>query len=193
MSLTMTAAPAVEPVTLAEAKAHARIDGTAEDAYLTSLIVTSRLQIEAALGLALITQRWRWTLDRWPDDGVLAVPLRPVQSVEAIEIAAPGGGTATLPATAYHLDGRSSPARIVLDAYAPPAPDAVAEGIAARFTAGFGAAASDVPAPIRHALLLLVTHWYEHRDPACGDDRSRASPIPAAVSALLAPYRTVRL
>ena len=51
MSLVMTSGPALEPVSLAEAKAHLRLDDVAEDALLQSLIVTSRLHIEAALGL----------------------------------------------------------------------------------------------------------------------------------------------
>jgi uncharacterized phiE125 gp8 family phage protein len=48
-----------------------------------------------------------------------------------------------------------------------------------------------VPAPIRQALLLLVAHWYEHRDPIeIGTD---STIIPAAVSELLKPYRMRRL
>jgi uncharacterized phiE125 gp8 family phage protein len=72
-----------------------------------------------------------------------------------------------------------------------PLPGKAAGGIEIAFTAGYGAAASDVPAPIRQALLLLVAHWYEHRDPIeIGTD---ATIIPAAVSELLQPYRVRRL
>ena len=53
MSLVMTGAPALEPVTLAEAKAHLRVDNALEDTFITSLITTSRLQVEAILGAAL--------------------------------------------------------------------------------------------------------------------------------------------
>jgi uncharacterized phiE125 gp8 family phage protein len=48
-----------------------------------------------------------------------------------------------------------------------------------------------VPAPLRHALLLLVAHWYEHRDPGeIGSDHAR---VPAAVSDLMQPFRKMRL
>jgi hypothetical protein len=50
MALVLTAGPAVEPVTLAEARAHLRVDGSAEDTLISSLIITSRLHVEAALG-----------------------------------------------------------------------------------------------------------------------------------------------
>lgn len=66
MSLVLTSGPALEPVTLAEAKAHLRVDHNHEDSLIQSLIITSRLHIEAALGLALITQSWAYFLDRWP-------------------------------------------------------------------------------------------------------------------------------
>ena len=53
--------------------------------------------------------------------------------------------------------------------------------------AGFGDTPSSVPAPIRHALLLLVSHWYEHRGPIeIGTAEAR---IPAAVSALSRAFR----
>ena len=50
MPLVLTAGPAVEPVSLAEAKAHMRVDGTAEDTLIGSLILTARLHVEAELG-----------------------------------------------------------------------------------------------------------------------------------------------
>lgn len=190
MSLIMTAAPAVEPVTLAEAKAHCRVDASAEDAFITSLIVTSRLQIEAALGLALITQRWRWTLDAFPPGDLIELPMRPVQSIESFDVSL-SGQSVSLPTLAWHLDGHSVPARIVLKDIVPPLPDTVAEGIAIGFTAGFGPLPADVPQPIRHALLLLVAHWLENREPAAL--AATVPAIPDTVCALLAPWRMVRL
>jgi uncharacterized phiE125 gp8 family phage protein len=64
-------------------------------------------------------------------------------------------------------------------------------GIEIDLTAGYGAAPEDVPGPIRQALLLLVAHWYEHRDPI--EIGSQAAAIPADVSQLLNPFRAVRL
>lgn len=55
MPLVMTSPPAAEPVTVADAKAHMRIDTDAEDVLIGSLLLTSRLHIETALSLALIT------------------------------------------------------------------------------------------------------------------------------------------
>ena len=65
----LSSGPAVEPVTLSEAKAHLRLETTAEDALVTSLIMTSRLHIEAALGLALTRRTGRWCSTPGPRQG----------------------------------------------------------------------------------------------------------------------------
>ncbi|MGE0628599.1 MAG: head-tail connector protein, partial [Hyphomicrobiaceae bacterium] len=113
MSLVLTAAPAVEPVTLAEAKAHCRIDESVEDAFLSSLIVTSRLHVEQALGLALVSQSWAWTLDAWPSDSSVVLPMRPVDSIESITLFAADGSPAELETWRYVLDGGAPPPRLL--------------------------------------------------------------------------------
>ena len=99
MPLILTSGPALEPVTVPEAKAHCRVDGTAEDVLIASLILTSRLHIEAALGLALITQSWKLLLDRWPNEPSVAIPIRPVQSITSVRVLAADGTPTTLAAT----------------------------------------------------------------------------------------------
>ena len=192
MSLVMTSGPALEPVSLAEAKAHLRVDGTAEDALIQSLIVTSRLHVEAALGLALITQSWSYFLDRWPKSARLVLPLRPVAAVSHVRVWNEEGVAETLSPSLFLLDGHGMPPRLVAIAGSPPlSPGRVVNGIEVAFTAGFGAAPGDVPATIRHALLLLVAHWYENREPV--EIGAGVNAVPAMVSDLLAPYRRRRL
>ncbi|MGE0764892.1 MAG: head-tail connector protein [Hyphomicrobiaceae bacterium] len=192
MSLVMTSGPALEPVSLAEAKAHLRIDGTAEDALIQSLIVTSRLHIEAALGLALITQNWSYYLDRWPKSGRLVLPLRPVAALAHVRVWSDEDVAETLDLSDFLLDGEGMPPRLValanLDQIAR---RRMANSIEVGITAGFGASSDDVPATIRHALLLLVAHWYEHREPV--QIGVGVNAVPAMVSELLAPYRRRRL
>jgi uncharacterized phiE125 gp8 family phage protein len=98
----------------------------------------------------------------------------------------------TVPADTYLLDGAATPPRLVRrGSVAWPSAAKVANGIEIAFVAGYGEAAADVPAPIRHAILLLVAHWHEHREPiAIG---APGAPVPPTVSELLQPYRQVRL
>ena len=88
MALVYRSGPAVEPLSLSEAKAHLRLETTADDALVTSLIITSRLHIEAALGLALTSQDWTLVLDAWPATGVVNIPMRPVTAVTAVRVRA---------------------------------------------------------------------------------------------------------
>ena len=96
MTLVMTSGPLAEPVSVAEAKAHMRVDIEAEDALIASLIVTSRLHIEAALGLALLTQAWSYFVDAWPRSREIVLPLKPVQAVTAVRVWAQDGTSQTL-------------------------------------------------------------------------------------------------
>lgn len=191
MALVLTTPPAIEPVTVAEAKTYLRIDGEAEDLLVASLALTSRLHVESALGLALITQSWRLQLDRWPSDDAVLIPLRPVQSVTAVRVRAADGTPTTISSADYLLDAASTPPRLVANGVTWLQPGRKAAGIEIDFTAGYGTEVSDVPEPIRQAILLLTAHWYEHRDVV--DIGSPDTAIPASVSDLLSPYRVKRL
>ncbi len=188
MSTLLLSGPAVEPISLAEAKAHLRVDASAEDTLIQSLIMASRLHIEAALDLALVTQSWRYRRDIWPANGIIDLPLRPAQSVTSIKIYKDRSTADTLDADAFVLDGDGNPARLVWQGGVTiPHSPLVANGIEIDLIAGFGDIPSDVPQSIRHALLLLVAHWYENREPV--EIGAAVLPIPLAVSSLLAPYR----
>ncbi len=50
------------------------------------------------------------------------------------------------------------------------------------------APATPLPASVRHAILLLISHWYSNRD-AAGEKPSHA--VEFGVDALIAPYREV--
>ncbi len=151
---------------------------------IASLITTSRLQIEAALDLALITQSWRGARRLAAAARGIELPLRPVQSVEAVRITSEDDVTVTLESWRYLLDGAGVPARIVSTATRFPTPGAVANGIEIAFTAGYGAtlcrrAGTDPPGD-----LLLIAHWFECRGPS-HDGRPVDATIPAEISALL--------
>lgn len=191
MGLVLLSGPSAEPLSLDEVKAHLRVDGAAEDALLQSLVLTSRLHIEAALGLALMTQSWRLVLDAWPSDSVVKLPIAPVQSISEMRVKAADGVPSVVDATTYALDTSGRPARVAPKNGVWPVPGRKLAGIEIDLVAGFGPTANDVPEPVRQALLLLVAHWYEHRDPI--EIGTPATAVPHAVSRLLNPYRAVRL
>lgn len=191
MGLKLLSGPAAEPVSIDEVKAHLRLDGNSEDALIASLLLTSRLHIETALGLALMTQQWQLVRDVWPEAATVKIGIAPVQTINEIRVLDKDGVSTVVPSSSYTLEATGRPARIVPKDQAWPMPGRKAGGIQIDFAAGFGSAADAVPSPIRQALLLLVTHWYEHRDPI--EIGAPATAVPQAVNHLLHPYRPVRV
>ncbi|MFX7701355.1 head-tail connector protein, partial [Acinetobacter baumannii] len=62
--------------------------------------------------------------------------------------------------------------------------------VTVRYRAGYAAqdGRSTVPAPIRHAVLLMVGHLYSNRD-AVTTTAAQPAQLPLGVEALVAPYR----
>jgi Phage gp6-like head-tail connector protein len=69
MRLVQVTPPAIEPVTLAEAKQHARIEYPDDDALVAVLITAARRYCETAIRAAFITQTWTLYLDSFPSAG----------------------------------------------------------------------------------------------------------------------------
>ncbi len=102
MPLELVTAPALEPVTLDEAKAHLKIDVSDDDALITTLIAAARARAEWHTGRAFVTQGWRLWLDAWPCEPV-EIPLPPLQSVSAVTVYARDDSAAVLDASAYQI------------------------------------------------------------------------------------------
>ena len=188
MSSLLVTPPALEPVPLAQAKAHLRVSNSDEDQLIAMLIVSARRIVEARSGLLLISQVWSCYDDRWPGDGIMALPLAPVSAIEELAVFGEDDVKAVIDGALYYADLASRPPRLLLRGsrlWAPPG--RALNGIAVTLTAGFGADPEAVPEPLRQAILVLVAHWYEHR----GNANPPAPPL--TLEALIRPYREVRL
>ncbi len=190
MTLTVLAPPAVEPVSLDEAKLHLRVTYADEDALIVRLLTAARQRVEAALGLALIATGLRETLDGWPlaPDGSLELARGPLLGVSAIALAQASGPPTLLDPALYAPDVGSRPGRVrpaVWRGLGWPAPGVAYGGLSLDYTAGFGPAPGDTPEPLRQAILLLAGWAFENRD--------AGEPALGLVEPWLAPWRRVRL
>ena len=182
--------PAIEPVTLAEAKAHMRLTGSDDDDYVSAMITAARIHVETATRRVLIDQSWRIYRDDWPADGRIDLPLAPLQSVETVTVFDAAGEPSEVPSGGYLVDLASSPARLVFTGAAP-RPGRAVNGIEIDVVVGYGASGLAVPQPLRFAVMTLVARWYEDREGlAYGIVPSR---VAAAFEALVAPFRVMRL
>lgn len=155
-------------ITLTEAKQQARVDltDTAHDNELTRLTTVVTEYIQRRTGRQLVTANWLGYLDKFPvKNGDIIVPRPPLSVVNSITYTDEDGNLQTLATSVYEADTNSEPGRIVLK------PDqsweAVQVGkhhaVTVDFDAGFGAA-SAVPEAIRHAALMVLSHWFDNHD-----------------------------
>jgi uncharacterized phiE125 gp8 family phage protein len=181
--------PAIEPVSLVQARDFLRLDATDEDELLGMLVTASRLMVEAASGRMLIDQSWRLVLDRWPVGGELRLPLSPVQRIIAARVYDAAGNAQIVAASSLVLIKGMDPPVIAVSGSVP-IPGREREAVEIDVVAGFGATPDLVPSPLRQAVLRLACRWFEQR----GDVASRdAAQLPAEIAALLAPFRRLKL
>ena len=154
--------PTDEPIGLAEAKAHLRVDHDADDALIDALITAAREQCESQTGRTLMQAGWEIAQ---PCFGI-AVKLwqPPVQAITSVKYLDAKGVEQTLDASAYRATLSYSPA------YLSPAlgknwPQTCQdnEAVKVRYTAGY-ADANAVPRPLRTWILLRIGGLYENRN-----------------------------
>lgn len=199
-SLALVTAPATEPVTTAEAKAWARIDGTDDDAVIAGLIVTARQATEEYLRRSIISQTWKLTLDlscsglRDLPEGVYDLPMTalygglprtiplpkgPVVSITSVVTYDLSNTASTYATGNYRVDASGD--RLVLN-YGAIWPNTIRPqaGCEITYVAGY----TTVPQPIKTAIMIHVASLYEQRG-MCEDPMA----LPPAVQSLLGRYR----
>lgn len=207
-TLRVLAPPARPAVPLDVVKQHVRVDNAGDDALLAFYVESATQTVEAHLNRALLTQTLRWDVQEMPPGNVpivpagnllvlplafsgpvftgraMELPRAPVQQVLGVRMGA-GADARDVAADRYALDLGQDPARLRLlgglslfgGAYG-------TQGFSVTFRAGYGDTPEAIPAPIRHAILLLLGSTYENRG-----DTPDGGEVPAVVSRLLSPWR----
>lgn len=187
-SLVRQTQPAVEPVTLSEAKAHLRVDANEDDAYIASLIRAAREWAETYLDRTLVTTQWVMRFDRFPADSTadIELPRPPVVSsgtATAVTVAytLEDGTTASYSTASFRVDRAATPGAVKTNygqTWPPHRQDD--NSVSVTWWAGYGPSSSDVPQGIKNAILLYLHELYEKR--------GNGEP-PSAAKALLDAYK----
>lgn len=134
LSYQTIAGPIIEPVTLAQAKQHLRVDFPDDDVYISALITAARQMVEKLMQRAIFNRKMLLTLDYFPWPGwdtttgstahdyfmhwyyrglTIRIPMPATQSVEQISYIANDGVTEVIiDPSKYIVDLTSEPARI---------------------------------------------------------------------------------
>jgi uncharacterized phiE125 gp8 family phage protein len=183
-SLKQTAAPSGSVVSVDEVKAQSRVELDAEDLLIERLIAAATQQIDGPYGIGVCMQTQTWELARDCFPLFFKLPLYPVQSVDSITYIDQAGAEQTLDSSVYRVDTHSNPARITLEWNQTwPTARLISNSVKVTFTAGY----NNVPADLKHALILLVAHWYENREPV--NVGNIVNSFPFAVESILDRYR----
>lgn len=199
-ALKLFSGPAVEPVTLGEAKAHCRVDHDDDDDLIDSLIVAARSHLDGQGGIldrALVYQTYDLFLDRF--EPCIEIPLPPLVEIVEIEYSDETGALQTLSSSAWQvIAGGLFHSKLLpaVDTSWPSVQDRP-HAVRIRFTCGYvdGDASpvdlTAIPEPIRHAILMMVAHWYENREAIVVG--ANAETLPMAAGTLLAPWRAAHV
>lgn len=189
MKHVLTTAPAIEPVSLADMRAHlgiTRSEDTSRDTIITARITAARQMAEFHTRQALIHQTWTAYATEFPAEIPLKSPLVSVSSVQYIDS---NGALQTLAADQYSVDTIN---HCLVPAYGVSWPQTriVPSAVRVAYVCGYGATAASVPQTIREAILFMVGQWEVFQNKITGDynDIVRPMTIPNAAKQLLGPY-----
>lgn len=181
----VTTEPSVEPITSTEAKLHLRVDHTDDDTLITILIQASRETVEQLTNRSLITQSRTIKLDRFPCSNTIEIPYGPLISITSVKYYDADNTLQTMSSSLYEVDTFSNVPRLVLaDGQSWPSTYVKTNAVEIIYSAGYGAAGSYVPKPLKQAMFLILGHLYEHREQV-GESMIE---LPFGVQTLIAPY-----
>ena len=171
MKVKLITGPSVEPVSYAEMDYHMRLttisgDLSNETTYVEGLITTARKYIEEMLGRKLIYQNWTYYLDEFPSESEIELPFPTLSGVNSVKYYDTDITEYTLSTDDYVVDTESLTGRIVLK-YSVSWPTTIlhtSNPIHINYDCGYGAAASDVPEPIKAAIKIMAADMYEQRE-----------------------------
>jgi len=170
--LELITGPQIEPITYADVLSHLRIDPFDEAidldsiTYVDRLITSVRRAAEVFTHRAFITQTWKQYFQDWPSTDYIELSKPPLQSITSATVLQNDTVVVTLDTTEYLIDTVSLKGRLIL-AYEESWPSVdlyPMNPIQIEFVCGYGDTPEDVPADIRHAILLQVGDLWDQRE-----------------------------
>ena len=159
MGLKIITAPTVEPVSVAEAKAHLKVDISDDDALIGALITAAREECEHLTDRAIAEQTLELSLDAFPAAGI-KLPRPPVSAITSVEYIDIDGAPQALSGPDYYFDDAQEPCWI-LPAYGESWPSTRddANAVIVTYEAGY----ANCPEALRAWILLRVGTLYTTR------------------------------
>jgi uncharacterized phiE125 gp8 family phage protein len=181
---TVTAKSSDLPVTLEEAKTHLRLLSSDLDEHVAGLLEAATEYCETVCGRSLrVSQTLTQKYDGWPT-GAVQFDRQPVTAITSVTYRDADDATQTLASSNYRLLVSSEAASFMEfdEDFTAPTLNGRADAVTVTYTAGY-ASLADVPARAKHAIKLLVVHWFNHGEAV--NIGNITSEVPMATAALL--------
>jgi len=150
------------PVSLTEAKSHLKVDTTADDTYITSIIKAATQLSEEYTNRFFIDTVIEQYASSFADLQTLFKSK--VSAVAYVKYYDSDNSLQTLSATVYDTQLNYEPSQIQLaENQSFPSITKRNDAVVARYTVGYGTA-SDVPEIIKQAILLTIGNFYQNRN-----------------------------
>ena len=198
-SVVNTVAPAAEPVTVAEAKAHLNVTHSDDDTLIDALVTAAREACEHLTNRAFIYSTWELRLDGFPCEEII-VPKPPLISVVSIEYVDQAGDTQTWAAANYQVDTKGEPGRIrpAYGATWPVTRDQL-NAVTVTYRAGYAPIevgsptdfSGNVPKSLKQAVLLTVGDLWAHKETVIAGPGAQAVEVPKVAQLLLGPHKVI--
>lgn len=184
MAVVVVEGPTYSP-TLADLKVHLGVEHTEHDALITGFRDAACAHLDGPSGI-LGRSIWPQTLELRTDafEDEIALSYGPVTDIVSVTYIDSDGAEQTVAAEDYALLSGD----VLAPAYGGswPTPRGGAEDVVVQYGAGF----ATVPSPLLVAVNLMVAHFYANREAVGAADLKE---LPLGVTALIAPYRTVKV
>jgi len=204
MKITQITPPTVEPVTLAEARLHLKLDTDGspathpDDDLVENLIAAARQWSENYTRRVFCQSTWDLYLDKFPAKDFIEIPRPPLISITSLNYTDwEGTESALTEGTEFVVDTVSHYGRVVLEYSETWPTDTLHPNnpIKIRFVAGYASTSSpadyreNVPQAVKQAILLTVGHLYANRENTMVG--ANIMSIPFGAESLLNPYRAI--
>lgn len=160
MAVRIIAPPAEMPVSLADARSHARVNGTDMDSDIEVRVRALAAEAEHYTGRVIINRTYRVTLPSFP--ARIELPASPVAAVSGIEFVGEDGFSNILDPSAYVVDDSSEPGYIDPASGVPwPATQADrSNAVTVTVVCGYGDDESTTPAAFKGFILAKVKEYF---------------------------------
>jgi uncharacterized phiE125 gp8 family phage protein len=178
----LVSSPATEPITLDDARTHLNLTTGDFDGFLAGLVTAARELVEKEINGSVITTGFNY----YPDcfGFPVAISKGNILAVSAVSYRTQDGQWHDLDNTLWDFTSYSREVFLKPNATYTTGSLYPRHPMRISFTAGFGATRQQVPAAIKHAVKIILSHLFEHRE-----DGMSEMPFPARM--ILSHYQTV--